>query len=40
MPYSATHTPTLAVDVIEIWAKKARQQSAAFDAVAEYLGKQ
>lgn len=37
MQHSATHVKTLDADVMEVWAQRARQQRAAFDAIKAYL---
>ncbi|WP_284041594.1 hypothetical protein [Vreelandella olivaria] len=40
MQYSVTQNQAMKVDVIEVWAKRALQQRAAFDAIAAYMRQQ
>lgn len=37
MQYSANHRQTMEADIMEVWAIRAQQQRAAFDAIKAYL---
>ena len=37
MKDAITHNAAMEVDVMEVWAKRAQQQRAAFDALAAYM---
>lgn len=36
----AAQSQTIEVDVMQVWANRARQQRAAFDAIAAYMNQQ
>tara|TARA_R110002012_G_scaffold255406_1_gene435347 strand:- start:947 stop:1072 length:126 start_codon:yes stop_codon:yes gene_type:complete len=38
MQYSANHRQTMEADIMEVWAERAQQQRAAYDAIKAYLG--
>ncbi|WP_263065945.1 hypothetical protein [Halomonas sp. 7T] len=40
MQHSVTQGQAMEVDVMEVWAKSAQEQRAAFDAVAAYMRNQ
>jgi hypothetical protein len=40
MKNTATQQPAMEVDVMEVWAKRAQQQRAAFDALVAYMRQQ